>query len=215
MLIRTEKRRAVGKPFVRQRPHLEDGNPTTIATPHSRFFIRRLASGNLLLVNHYKFTGRSHLTAQLSTDDGATWNDGLLLDERAGGVSYPDGVQDKDGLIWITYDRDRDGAGEILLAKFREEDVAAGKDVSGAVSLKQVVNKLDKPSTAPRELGSRAGRRHRDAAARQSHRAAGEGRARCGVRLRGRSRLHRGARQRCAAGRGRGVAVHVLRRCPS
>ena len=135
-----------------------DGKPTTIATPHSRFFIRRLPSGNLLLVNHYKFTGRSHLTAQLSTDDGATWNDGLILDERGGpnfpngvpgGVSYPDGVQDKDGLIWITYDRNRNGTGEILVARFREEDVAAGKNVSGAVALKQVINKLDEPKLVP------------------------------------------------------------------
>ncbi len=121
---------------------------STIASPGSRFFIRRLASGNLLLVNHYKFKGRSHLTAQLSVDDGATWNEGLLLDER-GGVSYPDGVQDNDGLIWITYDRDRGGAGEILLAKFREEDVTAGKNLSGAVTLKQVINKLDKPKRLP------------------------------------------------------------------
>jgi sialidase-1 len=116
-----------------------------IANPGSRFFIRRLSSGNLLLVNHYKFKGRSHLTARLSTDDGANWNEGLLLDERSG-VSYPDGVQDADGLIWIVYDRDRKGAGEILLAKFREADVAAGKDVSGAVSLKRVVDKLSKPA---------------------------------------------------------------------
>ncbi len=125
-----------------------EAKASTIANPGSRFFIRRLASGHLLLVNHYKFTGRSHLNAQLSTDDGATWNDGLLLDERSG-VSYPDGVQDKDGLIWITYDRDRGGAGEILLAKFKEEDVIAGRNVSGSVSLKQVVNKLDKPSLLP------------------------------------------------------------------
>jgi sialidase-1 len=115
-----------------------------IASPGSRFFIRRLSSGNLLLVNHYKFKGRSHLTAQLSTDDGANWNEGLLLDERSG-VSYPYGVEDADGLIWIVYDRDRKGAGEILLAKFREADVAAGKDVSGAVNLKRVVDKLSKP----------------------------------------------------------------------
>ena len=128
-----------------------EGKPTTIATPHSRFFIRRLASGNLLLVNHYKFTGRSHLTAQLSTDDGKTWNEGLVLDERGGpnfpngvpgGISYPDGVQDKDGLIWITYDRNRNGLGEILLARFREEDVAAGQNVSGAVTLRQVISTL-------------------------------------------------------------------------
>lgn len=118
---------------------------TTIASPGSRFFIRRLASGNLLLVNHYRFKGRSHLTAQLSTDDGRSWNNGLLLDERSG-VSYPDGVQADDGLIWIVYDRDRQGAGEILLARFREEDAAAGKSVSGQVRLKQVVNRLDKPA---------------------------------------------------------------------
>jgi len=121
---------------------------TRISNPGSRFFIRRLTSGNLLLINHYKFKGRSHLYAQLSTDDGQKWNEGLLLDERKG-ISYPDGVQDKDGLIWITYDRDRNGTGEILLAKFKEEDVLAGKDVSGAVSLQQVINKLDKPSLLP------------------------------------------------------------------
>jgi imidazole glycerol phosphate synthase subunit HisF len=65
----------------------------------------------------------------------------LLLDERSG-VSYPDGVQDQDGLIWMTYDRDRQGAGEILLATFREEDVSAGHDVSGAVKLRQIVSRL-------------------------------------------------------------------------
>ena len=122
-----------------------DAKASRIKNPGSRFFIRRLSSGNLLLVNHYKYNNRSHLTAQLSTDDGATWNEGLLLDERKG-VSYPDGVQDKDGLIWITYDRDRGGAGEILLAKFREEDVIAGKNVSGTVTLKQIVDKLNKPT---------------------------------------------------------------------
>ncbi len=118
---------------------------SSIPNPGSRFFIRRLDSGNLLLVNHYKFKGRSHITARLSTDDGKTWNEGLLLDER-GGVSYPDGVQAEDGLIWIVYDRDRYGAGEILLATFREADVIAGKNVSGNVRLKQVINKLSKPA---------------------------------------------------------------------
>lgn len=126
-------------------------DPTLWIDPKGRLwdtFIRRLASGNLLLVNHFRFKGRSHLTAQLSTDDGATWNDGLLLDERAG-VSYPDGVEDKDGQIWMTYDRDRGGAGEILLAKFREADVAAGKDVSGTVLLRQTIDKLDTPGLVP------------------------------------------------------------------
>lgn len=121
------------------------GEPSTIKSPGSRFFIRRLASGNLLLVTHHNFTGRSHLTARLSTDDGATWNDGLLLDDRSG-VSYPDGVEDRDGLVWIIYDRDRQGAGEILRATFREEDVAAGRNVSGKVMLEQAVDRLEKPA---------------------------------------------------------------------
>lgn len=115
--------------------------PTTIANPGSRFFIGRLSSGSLLLVNHYHFQGRSHLTAQLSTDDGKTWNDGLLLDERTG-VSYPDAIEAQDGLISVVYDRDRQGAAEILMAQFREKDVLASKDVSGDVRLRQLVNRL-------------------------------------------------------------------------
>lgn len=124
-----------------------DGAATTIANPGSRFFIRRLASRNLLLVNHYKTTWRSNLTARLSTDDGKTWNEGLLLDER--GISYPDGVEDEDGLIWITYDRGRTNEGLILMARFREQDVAAGKDVSGEVLLKQEIDRLRQPAPKP------------------------------------------------------------------
>ena len=66
--------------------------PSTILHTPSRFFINRLASGNLLLVKHgplEKRTGRSHLTACLSKDDGANWTGGLMLDERPG-VSCPD-----------------------------------------------------------------------------------------------------------------------------
>jgi hypothetical protein len=67
----------------------------------------------------------------------------LLLDERSH-VSYPDGVEASDGLIWIVYDRERAKQGEILIANFREEDVAAGKNVSGAVRLKRLVSELPK-----------------------------------------------------------------------
>ena len=118
-----------------------EGQRSEIASPGSRYFIRRLSSGNLLLVNHYNYDGRSHLTAQISVDDGMTWNEGLLLDPRKS-VSYPDGVEDKNGVIWIIYDYDREGEGEILLAKFREEDVVQGKNVSGEVLLQHVINKI-------------------------------------------------------------------------
>ena len=117
--------------------------PSEIQHPTSRFFIRRLRSGNLLLVKHGPIgtrTGRSHLTAFLSRDDGRTWLGGLLLDERDG-VSYPDGVQAPDGTIYIVYDYARRGAKEILLAKFAEDDVARGACVSDAAALGLLVNK--------------------------------------------------------------------------
>ena len=62
-----------------------------------------------------------------------------MLDERRG-VSYPDGQQTPDGLIRIIYDYDRRGDRHILMATFRPEDVAAGKDTSGDVRLRQLVS---------------------------------------------------------------------------
>ena len=44
-----------------------------------------------------------------------------MLDQRSK-VSYPDGFQAPDGLIYILYDRNRSTDGEILLARFREDD---------------------------------------------------------------------------------------------
>ena len=128
----------------------------------ARFFISRLASGNLLLVKHGPLdtrTSRSHLTAYLSADDGRTWTGGLMLDERLG-VSYPDGQQSPDGLIRIIYDYNRVTDRNILLATFREEDVAAGKDVSGDVKLRELVSKgsggLEKPLTSKAAVAANA-----------------------------------------------------------
>ena len=117
--------------------------PSAIQHPTSRFFIRRLASGGLLLVKHGPIdtrSSRSKLTAYLSKDDGKNWSGGLLLDEREG-VSYPDGDQSTEGLIRVIYDHNRRTDRHILMAAFREEDVAAGKATSGAVKLRQLVSK--------------------------------------------------------------------------
>lgn len=126
--------------------------PTAIPHPSARFFISRLASGNLLLVKHGpldKTTGRSHLTAYVSRDEGRTWGGGLLLDERTG-VSYPDGQQTADGTIRIIYDFSRTDARNILVASFREEDAAAGRDTSGAVRLRQLVSKASGGQEKPK-----------------------------------------------------------------
>ncbi|MDQ8192895.1 sialidase family protein [Coraliomargarita sp. SDUM461004] len=117
--------------------------PSKIAHTSSRFYIYRLQSGNLLLVKHGYIdekTGRHHLRAFISDDDGYTWEGGLLLDERPN-ISYPDGDQAADGTIYLTYDYSRTGAREILFATFREEDALAGKDVSGEVNLRQLISK--------------------------------------------------------------------------
>ncbi len=106
----------------------------------------RLQSGRLLLVNHEVVKGenkdwrtRCKLTAYLSDDDGRSWNDGLLLDERAG-VSYPDGVQDVAGRLWIIYDYGRYTAGDILLASVTEDEVLAGIISTPESFLQRVVN---------------------------------------------------------------------------
>jgi hypothetical protein len=116
--------------------------PSSVAHPTSRFHLRRLRSGALLVVKHGPLderTERSHLTAYLSRDDGVSWADGLLLDERVG-VSYPDSIDAKDGTIFVIYDFDRRDAREILLARFSEKDIESGK-VGPDGALRILVNK--------------------------------------------------------------------------
>lgn len=123
----------------------------------SRHFICRLKSGRLLLVRHgdleEKTRFRSKLTAFLSDDEGKTWKGGLMIDERRG-VSYPDGFQAPDGTIYISYDRNRDSDGEILMARFTEEDVLSGEFQSEQARPRILISKpkgLDK-LPAPSEV---------------------------------------------------------------
>jgi len=109
---------------------------------NKRFFLRRLQSGALLMARHNgPDANRSHLTAFISDDDGATWQGGLLLDERDR-VSYPDGVQAPDGVIYLIYDYDRAGEGVIQLATFREEDVRAGEPTTPPARMRIEINRL-------------------------------------------------------------------------
>lgn len=121
--------------------------PSALAHPSARFFIRRLQSGNLLLVKHGPIdqrTNRRELTAFVSEDDGKTWPHSLMLDKRQG-VSYPDGVQAEDGTIYIIYDRNRQTDREILLARFREEDVRHGRLASDNAALRLQINAAGSP----------------------------------------------------------------------
>lgn len=119
---------------------------SSIRHPTARFFLRRLRSGNLLLVKHGPLderTGREKLMAFVSDDDGKTWCGGLMIDEREG-VTYPDGVQAEDGTIYIIYDYRRTPDGVVLMAVFSEEDARAGRRVTGKVRLRVEVARLPK-----------------------------------------------------------------------
>lgn len=114
----------------------------------ARFFFRRLASGNLLLVKNgpidKRAKGRTQMMAFLSRDEGQTWQGGLMIDEREG-VSYPDGFQAPDGTIRIIHDRERAKEREILMARFTEKDVLAAAFVEPGSQSKILVSKARGP----------------------------------------------------------------------
>jgi predicted neuraminidase len=143
MMIRT--RDGLAESFSRdQGRNWSPAHRSKVQHPHSRFFVSRLESGRVLLVKHGKtidhvddqleyahkyWRGRSHLSAWVSDDEGKTWKGGLILDERPD-VSYPDGMQTEDGTIHIIYDHKRRMRQDILMARFTEQDVLAGKIIS-------------------------------------------------------------------------------------
>jgi hypothetical protein len=134
MLLRS----SAGSPGINQSTSADLGvtwSPVTYAgLPHtsSRFFLRRLRSGRLLLVKHEASTddegqvhcARDRLTAYLSDDDGRTWANRLCLEP--GRCSYPDGTQGEDGRIYVIYDQGRRAEKKILMAVFTEDDIRSG-----------------------------------------------------------------------------------------
>ena len=129
-----------------------EGTDSGLGGPSSRFHIRRLRSGRLLLINHVNFTKRNNLTLLLSEDDGKTWSDGLMLDARDM-VSYPDATEAADGYIYITHDRERGCnkksaeeamtyAREVLVSRVTEADILAGKLVDSGSYLGRIASKL-------------------------------------------------------------------------
>ena len=151
MLVRLED--GIGESYSYDRGrNWSRGQKTDLGGPSSRFFIKRLRSGRVLLINHYNFDKRNNLTALLSEDGGRTFTHTLLLDGRMK-VSYPDAMEANDGFIYIVYDRERgcdkasleevySNAREILTARIKEEDIIAGALVSEGSYLKKTVSKL-------------------------------------------------------------------------
>ncbi len=126
-----------GATWINERPFTREYNINT------RFFLRKLKSGNLLLVANDHPRDRTNMTAMLSEDDGLTWPHRLLLDDRRS-VSYPDGTEGSNGFLYLTYDRGRymKDEQEILLAKITEADIKAGRLVNPESRLRGLINRL-------------------------------------------------------------------------
>jgi len=103
----------------------EETRPSGIVSPSTRFFVSRTPTGRILLVVNDHPKERTNMTAYLSEDDGVTWKYKRCLDTRKN-LSYPD-ADFHDGKIYLTYDRERTGAKEILLLSFTEEDIISGE----------------------------------------------------------------------------------------
>lgn len=102
-----------------------------IPGPNTRAYIGRLHSGKLLLVYNDAVFSRCNMTAALSSDDGRTFPEKIMIDMRKR-VSYPDVIQSADGTIYIIYDHDRYNGGTILCTNLTQADVENGKMVTPA-----------------------------------------------------------------------------------
>ena len=103
-------------------------------------YLGKFPDGDFLLIHHWNFDKRDHMSALLSHDEGRSWSEVLLLDERFP-VAYPDAFVDETGKVYAVYDRARYGDKEIQLAVFRKEDILAGHCVTEGARIKGVVCK--------------------------------------------------------------------------
>lgn len=97
--------------------------------PSSRFFLGKMPSGRILLINHYDYfdnsgvsKGKINLTAMLSDDDGQTWRYRFRIDSRQ--CANPDAAVLQDGRVLIIYEREHKA---ITAAFLSEADIMHGK----------------------------------------------------------------------------------------
>lgn len=99
-----------------------------IVAADTRFFVKRLASGRIILICNDDSKSRKNMTVYLSEDDGKTWKYKRLLDARDG-ISYPD-ADEHNGVIYLTYDWGRTHHGEILFCRFTEQDIIDNNEIT-------------------------------------------------------------------------------------
>lgn len=112
-----------------------------IVAADTRFFVKRLPSGRILLICNEDRKIRKNMTVCLSEDDGASWKYKKSIDTRED-ISYPD-ADYFEGKIYLTYDRGRNTHKEILFASFTEQDIIENNDIT--------VKIVSKPPVLPKK----------------------------------------------------------------
>ncbi len=115
-----------------------DAKDSGITAADTRFFVQKLPSGRVLLINNDDPKARSKMTVQLSEDDGKTWKYKVCIDPRDAN-SYPD-ADYRVGKIYLVYDRGRTSHKEIIFASFTEDDIINGNEIALKVISKPLPN---------------------------------------------------------------------------
>ena len=98
-------------------------------TTSSRFYLGRLKSGLNIFVGNNSIV-RSNMEIYTCDFYSALpkWEFKCRLSSDSH-ISYPDLVEDQNGNIYVIYDRERLGVGEIILAKINQKDLVAKNNV--------------------------------------------------------------------------------------
>jgi predicted neuraminidase len=102
-----------------------EGTDSRFPNPNAAVDFLKLKSGHLLLIYNESMSGRTPLTAALSTDADWTWPSKRNIAEGPGDFAYPSAFQARDGLIHVVYTSDRRTV--INHAVFNEDWVFGGK----------------------------------------------------------------------------------------
>ena len=84
-----------------------DGRDTSFPNPNAAVEFLRLQSGHLLLIFNDTMSGRTPLTAALSTDGARSYPHRRNIADGPGDFAYPTAIQTRDGRIHVVYTSDR------------------------------------------------------------------------------------------------------------
>ena len=87
---------------------------TALPNPNAAIDAVRLTDGRFLLVYNPTAQGRHRLAVAVS-EDGHTWHHALMLEDGSGEYSYPAVIEDRNGLVHVTYTWKRERIRHVVL----------------------------------------------------------------------------------------------------